>query len=563
MKKTIKKRAGRAAVAGTTLLGLTAAGLAFAAPASAADNVGMVVGPLATATAYIKADGISSTGYTDLAAGVSNGTIPTWTYPSVGTTGTISLNGKCIVSPTVTGNLTTVATCDDTVLRQVWQGQSTGTNFLLKNVSSNLYLDPSVSAPRAYLGASSLQAGYALTAPVTVAPSLASPLPKSEITPDTVFTGEAEQGTIITVLDKDAKVIGSATAGADKTWSLTLDPAPINGTHELTIVALGTDGKSVPLASGTYTMTQSDEARAYTGPTSGTITPDTAFTGTGAKGETVVIKDGTGTVLGTATVGDDGHWSTTLNPVPTNGAVDLVVEITGADGIAEQLADNSYTMTGSEEPNTYTGPKAGDIVTPDTVFTGTGTKGETVTITDDKGNTLGSTVIGDDGQWSLSLNPAPINGDHNLTVTIGDETVATPKVVMTGSDEARSYTGPAAGASITPDTAFTGTGGKGETVVITDSKGNVLGETTVGTDGQWSLTLNPAPRNGDVALTITVGGEKVADANLVMTGSEDARTLATPASDSTITPDTVFSGNGVEGDTVVIKDSTGKVLGSV
>nr|WP_246397454.1 Ig-like domain-containing protein [Leifsonia aquatica] len=446
----------------------------------------------------------------------------------------------------------------------MWTGTSWGADtFGLLNASTNLNLSPSTDKPRAYFGDTNFQAGYALTAPVTVAPSLASPLPNSEITPGTVFSGEAEQNTVITVLDKDGKTIGTATAGADKTWSLTLDPAPINGTVALKVVALDTDGKSTTLADGNYTMTQSDEARAYTGPTSGPITPDTAFTGTGAKGETVVIKDGAGTVLGTTTVGPDGHWSTTLNPVPTNGDVNLVIEITGADEITEQLADTNLVMTGSEEPNAYTGPKTGDTVTPDTVFTGTGTKGETVTITDDQGNVLGQTEIGADGTWSLKLDPAPINGDHNLTVTIGDETVANPSITMTGSDEAPAYSGPEDGATITPDTVFTGTGGKGETVVIKDGNGNILAEGVVGDDGQWSLTLDPAPKNGDVNLIIEVGGTKVADTNVVMEGSEDARTVATPGQDGVITPDTVFSGTGIDGDIVNIKDKDGNVLGSV
>ncbi|MFK3669105.1 Ig-like domain-containing protein [Leifsonia aquatica] len=578
MKQHKKKRAGRAALAGATLLGLTAAGLAFAAPASAAQGTGMVSGPLVSTTSatlpdstarYLNPSGLSATAFTTATVPAA---APVWTYPTYGGVGPIiSPTGQCLQA-NVIYKAPLVTTCDDTVLAQTFNGVTksvSGVNRLALQsaVNAGWYLQVNNTAPPVYINTSNymyFDASLPVSTPVAVAPSLTTPLPGAPITPNTVFSGAGEQGTVITVTDKNGQQVGTATVGADKTWSLTLDPAPINGTHELTIVALGTDGKSVPLASGTYTMTQSDEARAYTGPAAGaTITPDTAFTGTGAKGETVVIKDGQGSVLGTATVGDDGHWSTTLNPVPTNGAVDLVIEITGADGIAEQLADNSYTMTGSEEPNTYTGPKTGDTVTPDTVFTGTGAKGETVTITDGQGNVLGQTEIGADGTWSLTLDPAPINGNHNLTVTIGDQTVANPSITMTGSDEAPGYTGPEDGTTITPDTVFTGTGGKGETVVIKDGNGNILGEGVVGDDGQWSLKLDPAPKNGDVNLVIEVGGNKVADTNVVMEGSEDARSLKTPGVDGTITPDTVFSGNGVEGDTVVIKDSTGKVLGSV
>jgi len=109
----------------------------------------------------------------------------------------------------------------------------------------------------------------------------------------------------------------------------------------------------------------------------------------------------------------------------------------------------------------HTGPKTGDTVIPDTAFTGTGATGETVTITDGQGNILGTTTVGQDGQWPLTLDPAPINGNHKLTITIGDETVANPTITMTGSDEAPAYSAPAEGATITPDTVFAGTGNIG------------------------------------------------------------------------------------------------------
>ncbi|MFJ3393769.1 Ig-like domain-containing protein [Leifsonia aquatica] len=577
MKKTIKKRAGRATVAGAALVGLTAAGLAFAAPASAAQGTGMVSGPLVSTTSatlpdstarYLNSNGLSATAFTTATVPAA---APVWTYPTYGGVGPIiSPSGQCLQA-NVIYKAPLVATCDDTVLAQTFNGVAksvSGVNRLALQsaVNAGWYFQVNNTVPPVYINTSNymyFDASLPVSTPVAVAPSLTTPLPGAPITPNTVFSGAGEQGTVITVTDKNGQQVGTATVGADKTWSLTLDPAPINGTHELTIVALGTDGKSVPLASGTYTMTESDEARAYTGPAAGaTITPDTAFTGTGAKGETVVIKDGTGKVIGQTTVGQDGTWSTTLNPVPTNGSTDIVVEITGKNGVTEQLASETLTMTGSEEPNTYTGPKTGDTVAPDTAFTGTGTKGETVTITDDKGNVLGTTTVGQDGQWSLTLNPAPINGNHDLTVTIGDQTVANPSITMTGSDEAPAYSGPQSGDTITPDTVFTGTGGKGETVVITDSDGNVLGTTTVGNDGQWSLKLDPAPKNGDVNLIVTVGDKKVADTTVTMTGADEERALTSPAAGSPITPDTVFAGTGNIGDKVTIKDKDGNVLGS-
>ncbi|WP_162819096.1 Ig-like domain-containing protein [Leifsonia aquatica] len=398
--------------------------------------------------------------------------------------------------------------------------------------------------------------------------SLATPADRATITPDTVFSGTGAEGEKVTIKDKDGTILGSATIGADGTWSTTLSPAPANGSIDLVIEFTDSDGKTDVFAENNYEMTGSDEARAFAGPAAGTdITPDTAFTGTGRDGDVVTITDSAGTVLGTATVGADGQWSTTLNPAPVNGATDLVITITGADNVTDQLATGSYTMTGSEEPSSYTGPTSGNV-TPDTAYTGTGAKGETVTLTDKAGNVLGTTTIGEDGKWSTTLDPAPNNGPLDLTVTIGDLKVADVTVTMTGSNEARALTSPEPGSKITPDTEFSGTGNIGDTVKVKDKDGNVLGETTVGNDGKWSTTLSPAPDNGNIDLVIEITGkdnktEELANGSYEMTDLTTKFQVLTPNLEETnnIPNGTVFTGTGEPGTTVVITDKDGNAVG--
>jgi hypothetical protein len=288
------------------------------------------------------------------------------------------------------------------------------------------------------------------------------------------------------------------------------------------------------------------------------------FTGTGPKGETVTITDKDGNVLGETTVGDDGQWSLTLDPAPKNGDVNLIVTVGD-----EKVADTNLVMTGSDEAASYTGPADGATITPDTVFTGTGPKGETVTITDKDGNVRGETTVGDDGQWSLTLDPAPKNGDVNLIVTVGDEKVADTNLVMTGSDEERALTSPEAGSAITPDTEFAGTGNIGDVVKIKDKDGNVLGQAEVGSDGTWSTTLDPVPDNGSVDLVIEITGkdnktETLADNTYEMTESTTKFEVLTPdlAKDSgAIKNGTVFTGKGEPGTTIVITDKDGNTVG--
>ncbi|UAJ78951.1 hypothetical protein IT072_17310 [Leifsonia sp. ZF2019] len=580
MTSAFTKKAARAAIAGTVLVGLTAAGLALAAPASAAPGTNMYTGPLANATYNLSAGGTGITshgGATSLANKVAAGTVPLWTYPGIGGVGTISNSaGNCQLSRASNAS-TSIVKCDDTALNQTWKGFLSGNDFVLRSSYNSNYLHLSPTAPSVltypYEGTNGyLNTGLALATPAVVAPSLASPLPNSTITPETVFSGAGSVNTTITVTDAAGKVVGSATVGADGTWSLVLDPAPKNGAHVLTVVALDTDGKSTELASGSYTMTMSDEERALLSPEADTtVTPDTVFSGTGHIGDTVVIKDAEGTVVGQTTVGNDGKWSTTLDGLTSNGATDLSIEVTGKDGLTEQLADNTYTVEGVDLDRAVTSPGAGETITPDTVFTGTGNIGDTIVITDKDGNTIGSAVVGNDGTWSVPISSLPGNGDTTLVIEVTGkngqkETLAEETYVAEGVDLDRAVTSPGAGETITPDTVFTGTGNIGDTITIKDKDGTVLGETTVGNDGTWSAPISSLPGNGDTTLVIEVTGkngqkETLAEETYVAEGVDLDRAITSPGAGETITPDTVFTGTGNIGDTVKIKDKDGTILG--
>ncbi|UAJ79313.1 hypothetical protein IT072_19305 [Leifsonia sp. ZF2019] len=583
--------AGRAFAAVGAVAALAIGGLVAATPASAAGS-DMVTGPLAmdyygASKYFVNADGTNITFVpnANLEAELAAGRIATdWTYPTFGGVGTISRNGKCQVGTAgINRTANYMATCDDTAIAQKWFGN---------NIDGKLVLTNRTQAPWGkvmwlYDGAVGQQvttvnegakydmgAGLGLSYAVVDEASLGSPLPGAEITPGTVFSGQAQQGTVVSVKDASGKIIGSATAGADGTWSLVLDPAPKNGTHVLTVAALGTDGKSTELANGSYTMTASDEERALLSPEADTvITPDTVFSGTGHIGDTVIIKDADGTVVGQTTVGNDGKWSTTLDGLVGNGSKNLVVEVTGKDGLTEQLADNTYTVEGVDLDRAVTSPGAGDVITPDTVFTGTGNIGDTVKIKDKDGNTIGSAVVGNDGTWSVPISSLPGNGDTTLTIEVTDkngttETLAENTYVVEGVDLDRAVTSPGAGETITPDTVFTGTGNIGDTITIKDKDGNILGQTTVGNDGTWSTTLNPAPTNGDTSLVIEVTGkngetETIADESYEMEGSTTKFEVTSPnlSESNSIKGDTVFTGKGEPGTTVVLTDHAQNVVG--
>ncbi len=558
-------------MAGAALLGLTAAGIAVAAPANAAESqqYGPIVLANSSMTSYtiVKRPAAENQTLTSMpvAGSAELADAPIFGFPLPGATGPITLDGQCLSAYFKTrGSALMFASCHGGTSQQWKMPLSNGvqsTNYYPTNVYSGYSLKPSIVSSGLEQGASEYSlVGTMLSAGLPRA--LTSPL-SGVITPETVFSGTGAVDDVVVITDDAGKVLGTATVGEDGTWRLTLDSVPTNGPVALSVVMSGEGTGLETVYSGSYTMEGSEEPNAYTGPTSGTITPDTVFTGTGSKGETVTITDDQGKVLGTTVIGDDGQWSLTLDPAPVNGDVNLTVKIGD-----ETVANPSVTMTGSDEAPAYSGPADGATITPDTVFTGTGPKGETVTITDKDGNVLGETKVGDDGQWSLTLDPAPKNGDVNLIVTVGDEKVADTTVVMTGSDEERALTSPEAGSAITPDTEFAGTGNIGDVVKIKDKDGNVLGQAEVGSDGKWSTTLDPAPNNGSVDLVIEITGKdgntvQLADNTYEMTDSTTGFGVLTPnLSESNSIPNgTVFTGKGEPGTTVVITDKDGNTVG--
>ncbi|WP_029947628.1 Ig-like domain-containing protein, partial [Leifsonia aquatica] len=328
MKNSFKKRASRAAIAGAALLGLAAGGLAVAAPASAA-GTDMLTGPILTfafgGSRYLDTDLVGKT-----YSGAVPASAPIWTFPASGSSGPISTGGMCLYLPnTQSQNSAALETCNDTALRQVWTGVTSGTAYGFRSTGAYPFLALLSSSGYKAASANGISAGYysdwsgTLTraVPVPTAPTLTTPLPGSDITPETVFTGTGEPNTVITVVDPNGVVIGTGTVGADKKWSLTLDPAPLNGDIYLKVVA-NVSGSPVTIAEGVYTMTESSDPLVVTTPQGGDtiVGPDVTFDGTGNPGDTVVIKDKDGTPIGETTVNPDGSWNTTV-PLPGGGTV--------------------------------------------------------------------------------------------------------------------------------------------------------------------------------------------------------------------------------------------------
>ncbi|MDZ7277432.1 Ig-like domain-containing protein [Pantoea eucrina] len=450
-----------------------------------------------------------------------------------------------------------------------------------------------------------------------------TPIAAGGVTNDTapVLSGLAEPGSTVTVSDGGA-VLGTAVVNGDGSWQFTPSPALSEGAHSLTATVTDAAGNlgptTVPLLI-TIDITPPAAASAIqvSNDSSGTAQPVTAggstndvtplLSGRAEPGSTVNLFDGT-TLLGTATVGNDGNW-TFSSPVLADGPHSLTTTVTDVAGNTGPASDAFVFTVDTSEPAAPGGVQlsndsgttpvaiAPGATTNDAtpVLSGTAEAGSTVIVYD--GNAaLGSVVVGSGGSWSFTT-PALAEGAHSLSATVTSAagntgapsapfaiTVDTTPPAAAGalqlSNDSSGTLVPIAAGSTTNDTTpvLSGTAEAGATVTVRDN-GTVLGTALVDAAGNWQFTtapLNAGAHSFTATVTDAAGNSGPTSAaipfNLDTTQPAPASNLllvndqngnAVPITNG-FTNDTtpVLSGTAAVGSTVTVLDGT-TVLGTV
>ena len=195
-----------------------------------------------------------------------------------------------------------------------------------------------------------------------------------------------------------------------------------------------------------------------------------------------------------------------------------------------------------------------------TQLTGQGEPGASVTVKDEAGNTLGTGVVGDNGNFTVPLAPAQKNGE-TLDVTQKDAAGNASPVAQV---DAGDTTAPAVpkGLAVSPNgTQLTGQGEPGASVTVKDDAGNTLGTGVVGDNGNFTVPLAPAQKNGET-LDVT---QKDAAGNTSPVAQVDAGDSTAPAAlkNLKVSEDgSQLTGEGEPGANVTITDDAGKTLGT-
>ncbi|MGM0182408.1 large repetitive protein [Enterococcus sp. AZ150] len=380
---------------------------------------------------------------------------------------------------------------------------------------------------------------------------------------DTSVSGTGTPGDKVVVTDKDGNKLGEGTVDKDGNFTVDLDREVKPG-EALTVTPNTGDNK------GPAATVVADEKPATYNPNDHKVTPttptegDTSVSGTGTPGDTVVVTDKDGNKLGEGTVDKDGNFTVDLGREVKPGEALTVTPSTG---------DNkgpAATVVANEKPATYnpaehvisaTKPTEGD-----TSVSGTGTPGDTVTVTDKAGTVIGSGTVNPDGSFTIPVN-RPLVKDEVVTLTpsTGDNKGTPTNEIVNGKSTPVEPAHKATVAKPTEgDTSVSGTGTPGDTVIIKDAAGNQIGKGTVDANGNYTAPVS-RPLVADELISVTpMTGEKAGT-----TTKEIVDKKAAPVEEAhkvaVVKPtegDTSVGGTGVPGDKVVITDANGNQLGS-
>ncbi|MDD1974700.1 Ig-like domain-containing protein, partial [Pseudomonas putida] len=192
--------------------------------------------------------------------------------------------------------------------------------------------------------------------------------------------------------------------------------------------------------------------------------------------------------------GPTGVFSINLAPPQVDGEV---LQATASDAAGNTSVASSVTAPDIDGVDT-TPPEAPTnlvIGLAGSQLSGRGEPGTTVQVRDAAGNILATGTVGADGTFVIALAPA-VNDGSTLQVTLTD---AAGNVSQPGSVTSADLLPPAQPTelALADGVTFTGRGEPGATVQVRDAAGTLIGTGTVGADGLFSLTLNPAQANGE------------------------------------------------------------------
>ncbi len=374
-------------------------------------------------------------------------------------------------------------------------------------------------------------------------------------------TGTAELGTTIEVRATDGTVLGTATTGPTGQYTVTLASGKATAKQTVNVVAKNDTGlESQP----TTAMTPAD----VTTPTIGDITGDSTtgyeITGTADPNTTIEVRNPDGTIIGTTTTDDQGNFTVDLPAGAANPGDTLTV--VGKDGDGNESQPTEVTVP---EDATVAAPTVTTVTgTTATGYqvTGTAEPNVTIEIHNEAGLVIATGTTDGAGAFTITLPTGTATANEALTAIAKDAAgkESNPTAFKTPADPDAPVATPTVDkitGSTTNGYQVVGAAEVSTTVEVRDADGTVLGMATTGTDGKYTVTLEPGKASANETITVVAKNA---------TGKESQpATATTPADLATPTIDSI-TGNSSKGyeitgtaepkTTIDVRDADGTII---
>lgn len=323
----------------------------------------------------------------------------------------------------------------------------------------------------------------------------------------TQVTGTAEPNSTITITNGSGATVGTGTADGNGNFTIDLTQPQTNG-QTVSVVATDAAGNASTPATAT-----APDITAPNPPTNLTVSADgTSVSGNAEPNSTVTVKAPNGDVIGEAKADANGAFTVPIAPPQTNAEVLQVV--------ATDAASNTGQPGLADAPDTTDPLAPGNLnVSEDgTTVTGTAEPGSTVSIKGPDGVEIGSGLVDDQGNFTIPVSPAQLNGETltadatdkaqntgpTASVDAPDATPAQTPVITAVEDNVQNTVGPIANNGITNDgtPTLTGTGEAGTRVFIFDGSAQI-GTLIVPDSGIWTFTPSAGLPAGGHVFTAT------------------------------------------------------------
>ena len=384
------------------------------------------------------------------------------------------------------------------------------------------------------------------------------------------LTGTGEAGSYISISDNGI-LIGMVQVDDNGNWTFTPDTPLSDGVHNLTLTQTDDAGNvSAETSVPTFTVDTTPPESAVI---SSVNLQGTEVTGSAEVGSQVIIIGSNNQVLGSTTVDQTGNFVIAISPSQTHGEA-LIAKI--QDQAGNVGPDTSFNATNSGYPGVpviisivddvtpSTGPLNNNQATNDPTPTISGTADANSTVNIYNNGALVVSVLADSsGNWTWTSNTNLQDDSYSFTTTAtnhlgtGGTSAAFNITIDTQPPSAPDDLNVSADGSV-----VTGTAEPGSTVTINNNNGLQIGSGVAGTDGSFTITINPPQTNGETITAIAT--DPAGNPSLPETALAPDITAPLPPANLVINP----TGDQVTGmaepnSTVHILDPGGAIIGTV